>query len=770
MHRSPGSSSVVPAVVVALAAAALGGAQAARLPELRAITNDARPPAGHAGTRAGWAARILPERNGFAALASACRLCAAEPDGLHAAARKPARAYIGPGAGIAVVGSLFTLLLALLSAFAALLTWPIRALWRTFRGRRALRKARVRRVIVVGLDGLEPTLTERFLEEGLLPNLKRLRDSGGYARLGTTCPPLSPVAWSSFSTGANPGKHNIFDFIARNPADYRPTISSVRIREPRRKLRLGRYSLPISAPRITALRRSKPFWSVLGDHGIFSAVIRVPITFPPDRFRGVQLAAMCVPDLRGTQGTFSHYVEQGEPGSTSDGDVGGDRIRVQRNGRDVEAYLRGPINSLRRDRPELRMPFRVRPRSGAAAAAGAILDIDGQRIELPLNGFSDWVRVTFPAAPAVRIRGVCRFYLKRFEPPFELYCTPLQIDPDKPVMPISHPVYYSSYLARSQGPFSTLGLAEDTWSLSEKVLDERAFLTQAYDIHAERETMFFDALRRVKAGLITCVFDAPDRIQHMFWRFIDGQHPAATAAQRAEHGAVIRDMYRKMDALVGRVLEQADAKTAVFVMSDHGFNSFRRGVDLNAWLRDNGYLKLRDGATTATKPYLADIDWSATRAYAIGLAGIFINQRGREAQGIVADGDERRQLIAELTTKLTGVRDGPAGDVAIHEAIPRGKAYRGPYVAEAPDVIIGYGRGYRVSWDAAIGKCGREVFSDNLKAWSGDHCIHAALIPGVLFSSVKLAAAEPNIMDLAPTILRLFGVDKPDYMDGRALL
>jgi predicted AlkP superfamily phosphohydrolase/phosphomutase len=686
----------------------------------------------------------------------------------------PARAYIGPGAGIAVVGSLFTLLLALLSAFAALLTWPIRAVWRVVRGRRALRKARVRRVIVLGLDGLEPTLTERFIDEGLLPNLKRLRDMGSYTRLGTTCPPLSPVAWSSFSTGVNPGKHNIFDFIARNPADYRPTISSVRIREPRRKLKLGRYVIPISAPRIAGLRRSKPFWSVLGEHGIFSAVLRVPITFPPDKFRGVQLAAMCVPDLRGTQGMFSYFVEQGEAGSTMEGDVGGDRILVQRRGRDVQAYLRGPLNSLRRDRPELRMPFTVTTNGSAGAAATLV--IDGQRVALPLHAFSDWVRVSFPAAPTVSIHGICRFFLKRYDAPFELYCTPLQIDPDKPVMPISHPSYYSTYLARSQGPFSTLGLAEDTWSLSEKVLDEDAFLAQAYDIHAERERMFFDALDRVRTGLVTCVFDAPDRVQHMFWRFLDDRHPAVTdAAQRQRHNGVIRDMYVKMDALVGRVLEQLDAKTALFVMSDHGFNSFRRGVDLNAWLRDAGYLKLKNGASTAGRAYLADIDWSATRAYAIGLAGIFINQRGREAHGAVAEGEERQQLIAELAGKLTGLRDAETGETAIHEALPRGKAYKGPYVAEAPDLIIGYGRGYRVSWDAAIGKCGRDVFSDNMKAWSGDHCIHPGLIPGVLFSNLKLAdggdsGPMPNIIDLAPSILALFGIDRPDYMDGRVVV
>lgn len=677
------------------------------------------------------------------------------------------RAYIGPGAGVALVGSLFAVLAALASACVTMLTWPIRRVWRAIRGQKAYKAALVKRVVVIGLDGLEPTLTEEFLEEGILPNLAKLREDGTYMRLGTTWPPLSPVAWSSFSTGTNPGKHNIFDFISRNPADYRPTISSVRLREPKRKIKIGNLIIPISKPEITTLRKSKPFWTILGEAGIFSAILRVPITFPPDKFKGVQLSAMCVPDLRGTQGVFSYYIESGQAGATMDGDVGGDRILVKRTGDRVESYLRGPINSLKADRPELRLPFKVRP--GRNGAAG-ILTVNGQDVALPLNKHSDWVRISFKAAPGIKVRGVCQFFLKRMEAPFELYCTPVQIDPDKPIMPISQPVFYSSYLARLYGTYATLGLAEDTWSLSEKLMGEDGFLAQAYEIHNEREKMFFDALDRVKQGLIVCVFDGPDRIQHMFWRFIDDKHPALTDEQRASHRHVIRDMYKKMDELVGRVRKELNDDTALIVMSDHGFKPFRRGVDLNAWLLQNGYLKLKDGATTSNTSYLGGMDWSGTKAYAIGLAGIFINQKGREAQGIVERGEETKQLLAELKTKLTGLKDSEHDEIAIQEAIPKHVAYKGPYTDAAPDIIIGYNVGYRVSWDAAIGKCGADVFSDNMKAWSGDHCIHPDLVPGVLFSDLLLNPTGANIMDLAPTALELFGIEKPAHMDGKSLL
>jgi len=676
-----------------------------------------------------------------------------------------ALAYIGPGAGIALLGSFFALLLALLSALAIVIFFPFFVLWWAIRGRKRYARAKVRRVVVLGLDGLEPTLTERFLEEGRLPNLEKLRQRGCYVRLGSVWPPISPVAWSSFSTGTNPGKHNIFDFIARTPT-YRPTISSVRMRQPRRKLKLGNYLIPLGRPEITALRKSKPFWTVLGEAGITSVILRVPITFPPDRFRGLQLSAMGVPDLRGTQGMFSYYMEEGEAGVTTDGDVGGDRILVHRDGDSVRSYLRGPVNTLRADGAELRLPFTV---TAAPDGAGGVLHIDGQTVPLRLNSYSDWVRVAFRAAPGFRVRGICKFYLKRFARPFEMYCTPIQVDPDKPIMPIAHPVVFSSYLARRQGAFATLGLAEDTWALSEKLITEEMFLEQAYDIHRERERMFFDALERVRRGVVVCVFDAPDRIQHMFFRFLDEEHPALTAAQREAHRDAIRDMYVRMDELVGRTLARLDEHTALLVMSDHGFKTFRRCVDLNAWLRDNGYLKLKNGKRVADKPYLADIDWDHTRAYAIGLAGIYLNLKEREVHGIVAPGAEADGLRQELARKLTGLVDEERGQVAVRAAVVRSAVYHGPYTDNAPDVIVGYNAGWRVSWDAAIGKCGPVVFSDNRKAWSGDHMLHPELVPGILFSNLKLRE-DASIIDIAPTVLELFGLERPRYMDGKSLL
>lgn len=680
----------------------------------------------------------------------------------------PTLSYIGPGAGIAILGSFLTVLVGILSAFFALFTWPVRTAWRWFRGRQARRSAIVKRVVILGLDGLEPELVERFLEEGALPNLAALRDEGTYRRLGTTWPPLSPVAWSSFSTGSNPGKHAIFDFLERDPDTYGPRISSVRIDPPRRHLRLGPIRVPLSRPRIENLRRSKPFWKVLSDAGVFSAVLRVPITFPPDKFHGVQLSAMCVPDLRGTQGTFFYFTEEGDEGLTSDGELGGERVRVRREGNAVKGVLPGPQNPSRKDPSPVTLPFSIVP---DGKNGSAVLRLDRQKIPLAPGEFTDWVRVRFRLNLLAKASAVCRFYLKRLEPPFELYCTPLHIDPARPAMPISHPRSYSVYLAKQFGPYATLGLAEDTWSLSEGLMSEDSFLRQAYDIDDERQRMFFDAMRRVRRGLVTCVFDAPDRIQHMFWRHQDGNGNGAAANQGDAHEDTIREMYIRMDELVGKTRRMLGDRDALLVMSDHGFKTFRRGVDLNAWLLTNGYLRLVDGKTSSRKAYLEEVDWEHTRAYALGLAGIYINERGREASGRVDPGEEKERLVAEICEKLSGLEDADEGVEAVREAVPREKVYRGPYVGEAPDIIMGYRAGYRVAWDASVGKCGTEVFSDNRKAWSGDHCMHPDAVPGVLFSNIAIPEeTSPNIVDLGPTALKLLGVERPAYMDGKSLV
>jgi predicted AlkP superfamily phosphohydrolase/phosphomutase len=370
---------------------------------------------------------------------------------------------------------------------------------------------------------------------------------------------------------------------------------------------------------------------------------------------------------------------------------------------------------------------------------------------------------------------MCRLRLLALEPSFRLYLSPVQIDPESPVLPISHPRFFSAFLAKLCGRYATLGLAEDTWALNEGVLDEDAFLDQAWANHRERESQLFTMLRRLRRGLVTCVFDGTDRIQHMFMRYLDDGHPAAageTDDRAARYRDVIEDTYARMDEMLGRVMAEIDPRdpaNLVVVLSDHGFKTFRRGVNLNAWLLEHGYLHLEEDRTTSGD-WFDGVDWSRTRAYALGLGGLFLNVAGREAQGIVPP-DEANALADELAEKLGGLVDPVVGEPAVRKAYAAHRLYDGPYADQAPDVVVGYRAGWRVSWDGARGVAGGPVFDDNTKAWSGDHCIDPELVPGVLFANRALGAEEagPRIVDIAPTLLDLFGIPAPRYMDGVTL-
>jgi len=678
-----------------------------------------------------------------------------------------AQAYVGPGAGFAFLSSFLTLFLAFLYSLLAFITWPVRRLYRLIRGWNAYRRAQVKRIAIVGFDGMDPDLASRFMQEGKMPNFAKLRDQGTFRRLATTCPPDSPVAWSSFMTGVNPGKHNIYDFLGRDLRSYLPFLSSAEIRDTKKTLQIGKYTIPLGRPRVKLLRKGIPFWNFLGKAGVFCSVIRIPITFPPEKFEGVLLSGMCVPDLQGSQGTFSFYSSQPADGEKPEG---GARFSLQPDGERFRSYIPGPDNPLRRSpSTPLRLEFSIKPNGSEQKAEIAI---DGRRIELRKGDYSEWVELKFKPGLGIRVHGLCRFYLKSLVPHLELYAGPVNIDPSRPALPISHPLIYSVYLAKLFGPFATLGLAEDTWALNEGVLDEEAFLKQCYLIHEERERMFFDALEKTPRGVCACVFDATDRIQHMFWRFLDAKHPAANSCSQAgvpvpprRFEGVIEDLYRRIDGLVGRILEQIGDGVLV-VVSDHGFKSFARGVNVNSWLWRNGYLALKDGIERSGE-WFANVDWERTRAYALGLNGLYINQRGRERGGIVPPGEDTRSLKRELQEKLQALIDPQTGGAPISRVRDRDVVYKGPYRENAPDLIIGYAAGYRVGWDSAKGQVTGSVLEDNCKAWSGDHCIDPLLVPGVLFSNRKLDCDHPAIMDVAPSVLAWFGVSLPSQMDGK---
>lgn len=670
-----------------------------------------------------------------------------------------AHAYIGPGAGFAVVGTLGVMLATFALAFFALATYPFRAAVRFFKARKLRRPTDVQGVVILGLDGLDPDLARRFMDQGKLPNLKRLAEQGCFHELRTTCPAMSPVAWSTFATGVDPSRHNIFDFLNRDRATYIPILSSTEIIAPRKKLKLGGYVIPLGKPSVRLLRKSRPFWNVLGDCYVSCHVIRVPLTFPPEKCNnGVVLSAMCVPDLRGTQGSFTYFTTRPKEEQPTGGRV----ETVTLDGGTVRGDIPGPPDPMRPDGGELKIPFTVR--LGSDGGGGSI-ELNGQRIPLERRAYTPWVKLTFKAGLGVKVKGICRFLLLEIGAHFGLYMTPINIDPEKPAMPISKPGVFSTYLAKLLGSYATLGLAEDTWALNERVLDEDTFLEQAYIYHNERERMFFNSLKKNKNGLTVCVFDASDRIQHMFLRHFDSDD-AEDDALAKKHKAAIEEVYTRCDELVGRTMDAIDQRSVLMVISDHGFKVFKRGVNLNSWLMENGYMVTADGGDVGE--YLQGVDWSKTKAYTFGLSGIYINKKGRDRQGIVG-ADEYKALKKELKEKLEGLVDEEAGEVAIRRVYDTAGIYNGPYVDNGPDLIIGYNLGYRASWEGAVGKGSEKTFEDNEKSWGGDHCIDPELVPGVFFSNKRITPSDPSLMDISTSTLSLFGVKIPPYMKGRTL-
>ena len=648
-------------------------------------------------------------------------------------------AYIGPGAGFAFMGSFLFMFLAFGLVLLTLLNWPFRAfLSLLLRSRHKRKTTSIRRVVVVGLDGLDPERCRTLMKSGKLPNLAALAENGLFSDLESTTPPISPVAWSSFATGVNPGKHNIFDFMNRDLKTMLPELSSSRIRTYNKKAK------------IEPLQKSKPFWHILGDYGVFSTIQRVPITFPAKPFRGLLLSGMCVPDLRGTQGSFTFYSDAPPAKNIVSG---GNLVQIHFKGNTATTLLSGPPGN---DDQIITTPLKII----ITKQNKVIIKICGQKISLKHNQYSDWIRLIFYIGSIRKVYGICKFLLLSTESDFKLYVTPVNIDPEHPALTISHPFFYSAYLAKLHGSFATLGLAEDTWALNEGIISDAAFLEQVYSIHAEREKMFFDALNRTRKGLCICVFDAPDRIQHTFMR-----ENQISKSNSTHDSTVINSMYEKMDALIGRVSAKIKDNDILLVVSDHGFTNFKRGVNLNAWLREEGLLSTNN---SKNNKWLQGINWSHTKAYTFGLSGIYINRKGRERAGIVENVTDLKQ---EIINKLQDLRDPLTGKRVIVKIHDTEKEYNGPYRDNGPDLVVGYQKGYRASWGAASGKVEESIFSDNNKPWSGDHCVDASCVPGVFFCNKK-PESERNmkLVDLAPTILNMFGIPVPEYMDGEGMV
>lgn len=472
---------------------------------------------------------------------------------------------------------------------------------------------------------------------------------------------------------------------------------------------------------------------------------------------------MGTPDILGSYGIFNYYTSEAKNIEEEVG--GGGRLHeVYVIGNRVEAKIPGPVNSFHKKSPETGVDFKVFIDPVNPVVKISLAD---QEFMLREKEWSGWKRIRFSLIPTQGVSGICQFYLKEIRPHFKLYVSPVNIDPGSPALPLSTPDSYSRELEKKFGPFFTKGLPADTSALDNEVLDEEEFLAQDGQVFEESRSMLEFELGRLDSGLLFFYFSNADQRQHMFWRLFDEQHPAYDPALAKEFGGVVEATYVEMDKVVAHVMDTMDKDTELIVMSDHGFNPFRRGFNLNTWLKDAGYHKLIKDWKQEEGTLFENTDWSKTRAYGIGLNGLYINEKGRESEGIVPGGADKDNLIREIAGKLEAVVDPKTGERAVLKAFAARDVYSGPYVDLAPDIIVGFNRGYRISWRSPLGGFPREIFEDNVQKWSGDHMCAPEIIPGVLLSSRPIRLERPALHDLTATILDLFGIGKPEDMTGR---
>lgn len=596
-----------------------------------------------------------------------------------------------------------------------------------------------------------------------MPNFSRLAQQGSFRQLTTSIPPQSPVAWSNLITGMDAGGHGIFDFIHRNPKTLELYFSTSRVEAPKRTIHLGDWVVPLGSGSAEQLRKGKVFWEILDQHGVPNTVVRMPANFPPVPAKGRTLSGMGTPDLRGTYGTFSFYTD--EP-TTAVGPVeGGQVIPVQVETWQVIANLIGPDNSFRKGFPKALESFKV---TIDPLEPVARISLQGQEFVLREGEWSDWTHVEFRLIPFFgNVKGMCRFYLKQAHPRFQLYVSPINLDPAHPALPISTPSSYSRLLSEEAGDFYTQGIAEDTKALSDGVLDDKEYLEQARTVLAEHRRIFDAEFPKFERGFFFFYFSSLDLNSHMMWRLMDAKHPGYDAALAAQNGQAIADFYQQIDQVLGEVLPRLDERTTLLVLSDHGFAPYYRSFNMNTWLLQNGYIKLKSDANSESSQPFANVDWSQTKTYGLGLNGLYINVRGRDRYGIVAPGAESDALAREIKQKLLAVMDPKSGLPAITRVDVAKEVYQGPYSESGPDLVIGYNRGYRAGWKTILGAFPVDVFEDNTNAWSGDHCMDYTQVPGVLLSNRKITNEAPALIDIAPTILGEFGIAKPADMKGQ---
>jgi predicted AlkP superfamily phosphohydrolase/phosphomutase len=726
-----------------------------------------------------------------------------------------------------------------------------------------------RKLVILGFDGVDAKLTARWMDEGKLPHLAELRRQGTFAPLLSTIPSQTPVSWSTFSTGLNPGRHGIFDFLKRDPQTYHPSFAAFDQRNEtflwgrgngwivgsiagiavgllallvatmvRRDLarqaaaraaasaatgataaagggrsrggRLGRRAgaaiaaaavlacgisagiaagvladrlLPKQRPVAFNRQRGETFWSILGRAGKRVRVMRVPVTFPPKPYEeGQLLSGLGVPDLSKRIGKPFYFTSELFFSPKGGGDFKVEVVELPDNKGEIDTEIKEVPNDLFPGHGDfVTIPMRLT----VPADRGSVrIQVSGNDLTLKAGDWSGWVRFVFPFNRLIKVHGIGRFRVLSVSPELRLYLSPIQFDPEKlpPGLAITTPGSFVSDLTGRFGLFKTIGWQIDTWSLTDGTSDEQVFLEDVQATVDKDRQMLRGLLADDNWDVLVQYFEFTDRVQHMMFRFLDPKHPLYTPEGAKRWGPSIQQAYQQMDEIVGEVMRTMPKNADLLVLSDHGFASFRRGMNYNTWLATNGFMTLT-GEDTKRKnledlfgqgDFFVNVDWSKTKAYALGLGQIYINLAGREAKGIVQPGEDYKRVEAAIIGGLQAYVDPATGEHPVAHVFTREEAY-GTFDPELiPDLIPSNNEGYRVGWQDTLGGIGKNIVEPNDQIWSGDHCsVYPPLVKGILFTNFKLdaaGAASAKMGDVMPTILDLYRVPPPERLDGKSLL
>lgn len=627
-----------------------------------------------------------------------------------------------------------------------------------------------RKVLVLGIDGMDIRLTRHYMGKGLLPNIMKLVRKGGMTSLSTSFPPQSPVAWSNFITGAPSSVHGIYDFIHRDPQTMAPYFSTSKVIPPEKVLNIGDWNIPLSKGRTESLRKGTPFWDYLARRDIPTTLFKMPINFPCSDIKGMRMVSgMGTPDLRGGYGNYTVFTTA--PEKFKKDTSGGRILKVKTKGEMLQAELPGPVNSLRENHPETSIPFLIWRDVKHSVVRLVIQD---REFLLGQGEWTQWIPLSFPIMPLYNVSGIVKIYIKSVHPDLTIYVSPINIDPADPALPVVSTKEYGEDLVRKVGYFYTQGFPEDTKALSEGILNESEYLDLAHQIIRERINLLDFELKRFtrqETGLLFFYFSSLDQNCHMYYRLVDPAHPLYNPDLARDFGDTIQRLYIAMDGVIGEVMNQYDINdpnNTIIIMSDHGFVSFRRQVNLNNWLYDNEFLGLTNTANIENDDYFGNVDWSKTAAYNLGINSIYLNVRDREVTGVVPP-YRTKSLVKNISNKLVHLVDSVTGERAVSRVwtVPPQEKKVNPH---APDLIVGWNEGYRTSWNSILGGMSKEIFSDNLDKWSGDHCVDPALVPAILISNRKIKEKRPALHDLTASVLREFNISQPDQMIGKGII